>query len=96
MALNMRSDFLGAGLRSAQANTNTNAGKFQVQALFGGGKKKAEKQAKTGTQKFGGVIKQAQKAVKQVTLFNRILELLSQAFGRLSISKHRYDAFLPR
>lgn len=65
----MRSDFLGSSLRSPQASANTTAGKFQVQALFGGGakktQKKAEKKAKTGTQKFGSVVKQAQKAVQQ-------------------------------
>lgn len=69
MALNMRSDFLGAHLRSAQVSKTTPAGKLQVQALFGGGakktQKKAQKTAKGGTQKFGGIVKQAQKTVKQ-------------------------------
>lgn len=66
----MRSDFLGASLRTAQAGAKTSATKFQVQALFGSGPKKAQKQAqkqaKGGTQKFGGIVKQAQKAVTQV------------------------------
>lgn len=61
---------MGGRLRTVQASGNTPAGKLQVQALFGGGPKKAqkkvEKQAKGGTQKFGGIVKQAQKAVKQV------------------------------
>lgn len=68
----MRSDFLGSSLKFAQTSNNTPAGKFQVQALFGGGpkktQKKAEKTAKGGTQKFGGALKQAQKAVQQVGL----------------------------
>ena len=70
MSLNMRSDFLGSSLRTAQAGAKTSSGKFQIQALFGSGPKKAQKQAqkqtKGGTQKFGGIVKQAQKAVTQV------------------------------
>ena len=66
----MRSDFLGASLRTAQAGAKTSPGKFQIQALFGSGPKKAQKKAqketKGGTQKFGGIVKQAQKAVNQV------------------------------
>lgn len=72
MSLNMRSDFLGGSLRSAKPEART-AGSLQTQALFGlGGKKKPEKEvkktAKSGTQKFGGALKQAQRAVQQVKI----------------------------
>ena len=77
MALNMRSNFLGGSLKSANAETKAPAGRLQVQAIFGLGKKKpqqqAKKTAKSGTQKFGGALKQAQKAVQQVIFENSIL-----------------------
>ena len=42
------------------------ASQMQVQALFGGAGKRAQKTAKTGTQKTGGLAKQAQRIGKQV------------------------------
>ena len=70
MAFNMKSDFLGKSL-STGVSARKPVSQMQVQALFGlgGSKKKAEKTAKTGTQKTGGIVKQAQRALKQVHSF---------------------------
>lgn len=66
MALNMRSDFLGKSLSTGVTSPKPCNSKLQTQALFGGAKKEAKKTAKTGTQKTGGLVKQAQKVAKQV------------------------------
>ena len=67
MAMNLKSEFLGSSLKSAQTSSAKPTAKVQTQALFGLGKKSP---AKPGTQKLSKAVnknvKKVQKAVKQV------------------------------